>query len=59
MSHILKAITQGSGLGWLMGLTTTLFILTFLYWAWWAYGSHNRDRMEADSRLPLNDGAEL
>jgi cbb3-type cytochrome oxidase subunit 3 len=59
MSHILKALTHGSGLGWLMGITTTVFFLTFLYWAWWAYGSHNRARMDADSRLPLNDGVDL
>jgi cbb3-type cytochrome oxidase subunit 3 len=59
VSHILKEITRGSGLGWLMGITTTVFFLTFVYWAWWAYSSRNRARMEADSRLPLNDGADL
>jgi cbb3-type cytochrome oxidase subunit 3 len=59
VSHILKEITRGAGLGWLMGITTAVFFLTFLYWAWWAYNSQNRARMEADSRLPLNDGADL
>lgn len=59
MSHILKEITAGAGLGWLMGVTTAVFFLTFLYWAWWAYSGRNRARMEADSRLPLNDGVDL
>lgn len=58
MSHILREITRGASLGWLMGAITALFFLTFLYWGWYAYTARNRARWEAASRMPLNDGAD-
>jgi cbb3-type cytochrome oxidase subunit 3 len=58
MSHILREMTRGASLGWLMGVTTVVFFLTFLFWAWWAYTARNRARWEADSRMPFNDGAD-
>jgi cbb3-type cytochrome oxidase subunit 3 len=58
MNPIVKEAAEHSTLGWLMGLTTVLFVAAFLYWAWWAWSRKNKARWEADSRLPLNEGGE-
>jgi cbb3-type cytochrome oxidase subunit 3 len=58
MNPIINAASDGSTLGWLMGITTVVFIATFAYWTWWAYTARNKARWEADSRLPLNDGGD-
>jgi cbb3-type cytochrome oxidase subunit 3 len=58
MNPIVNAAADSSELGWLMGLTTVLFIATFVFWTWWAYTAKNKARWEADSRLPLNDGGD-
>jgi cbb3-type cytochrome oxidase subunit 3 len=58
MNPILKEAADGAQLGWLMGVTTVVFLAAFLFWMWWAWTSKNKARWEADSRLPLNDGGE-
>jgi cbb3-type cytochrome oxidase subunit 3 len=58
MNPIINAASANSELGWLMGITTVLFVATFAFWTWWAYASKNKARWEADSRLPLNDGGD-
>ncbi len=58
MNPIVNAAADGSELGWLMGITTVLFIAAFVFWSWWAYTKTNKARWEADSRLPLNDGGD-
>lgn len=58
MNPIVNAASGASELGWLMGITTVVFVATFAYWTWWAYTARNKARWEADSRLPLNDGGD-
>ena len=58
MNPIIREAADGAQLGWLMGLTTVVFVLAFLFWVWWAWTARNKTRWEADSRLPLNDGGE-
>ncbi|MEO8139394.1 MAG: CcoQ/FixQ family Cbb3-type cytochrome c oxidase assembly chaperone [Gemmatimonadota bacterium] len=58
MNPIIREAADGAQLGWLMALTTVVFVLAFLFWVWWAWTARNRARWEADSRLPLNDGGE-
>lgn len=58
MSSLFKQAAESVTLGWLLGVTTAIFIAAFLFWVWWAWAARNRARWEADSRLPLNDGGE-
>jgi cbb3-type cytochrome oxidase subunit 3 len=58
MNPLLKEAAESVSLGWMLGLTTVLFMAAFLFWIWWAWSSRNRARWEADSRLPFNDGGE-
>ena len=39
--------------GWIMGLTTIVFMACFIGWTLWAYSSANRERMNEAARLPL------
>jgi cbb3-type cytochrome oxidase subunit 3 len=43
---------------WVMGLMTTLFLVCFIGWAWWAYAEHNREEFEDAAMLPLTTGDE-
>ena len=58
MNPILHEAGASSQLGWLMGVTTVVFLAAFLFWTWWAWTAKNKARWEADSRLPLNDGGD-
>jgi cbb3-type cytochrome oxidase subunit 3 len=56
MNPVISEGARSVQLGWIMGIMTVLFLSGFLGWAWWAYRPGNRARMEADSRLPFEDG---
>ncbi|MFN8651796.1 MAG: hypothetical protein U0133_07820 [Gemmatimonadales bacterium] len=58
MNTVIKEAAQQVTMGWVLGYTTIVFIGVYLFWIWWAWSSSNRDRIEMDSRLPLNDGGE-
>jgi len=58
MNQVLKAAAEAVQLGWLLGITTAVFMLGFVFWVWWTWSGHNKSRWEADSRLPFNDGGE-
>lgn len=58
MNPLLREAAESVRLGWVLGLMTVLFLGSFLLWIWWAYRGRNRERWEADSRLPFNDGGE-
>jgi cbb3-type cytochrome oxidase subunit 3 len=58
MNPLLKEAAENVQLGWVLGSMTVLFLASFLFWIWWAWSDKNKARMEADSRLPLNDGGE-
>ena len=58
MNPLLKEAAEGIRLGWILGIMTALFLGSFIFWTWWAWSSKNKARMEADSRLPFNNGGE-
>ena len=58
MNEVYRTAGETAQLGWVMGLLTVLFLACFVYWAWWAYRSSNRARMEQASRLPFTDGGD-
>ncbi len=55
MNHVLAAAVVEYA--WVMGVTTVLFMVCFAGWAWWAYSSANRERLDEAARLPLEDDA--
>jgi cbb3-type cytochrome oxidase subunit 3 len=58
MNPLLKEAAGSVTLGWILGVTTVVFMVGFVFWAWWAWTSGNKARWEAHSRLPFNDGGE-
>ena len=58
MNPLLTEAAEGIRLGWIPGIMTALFLGSFVFWTWWAWSGRNKARMEADSRLPFNDGGE-
>lgn len=45
-----------SGLGWLAGSLTLVFMTTFVAFTWWAYNPANRAMHEETGRMPLDGG---
>ena len=58
MNPLIQEAADSVRLGWVMAVMTVLFLVSFIFWTWWAYRGANRARWEADSRLPFNDGGE-
>jgi cbb3-type cytochrome oxidase subunit 3 len=58
MNHVLEAAARQVTLGWVLGVTTVLFVGGFSFWVWWAYSGRNKARWEADRRLPFMDGGD-
>ena len=58
MNPIVREATERLPYGWILGVTTLVFMAGFLFWIWWAWTAKNKARWEADSRLPLNDGGD-
>ena len=46
-------------MGWLMGLMTALFLVSFLAWVWWAYTPRHKEMMDKAAQMPFDDGGEL
>jgi len=45
-----------SDLGWMMGLTTLLFIASMVGWTMWAFAPSRRKAMEDAANMPLDGG---
>jgi cbb3-type cytochrome oxidase subunit 3 len=58
MNPLLTEAAEGVRLAWILGIMTVLFLGSFVFWIWWAWTGRNKARMEADRRLPFNDGGE-
>ena len=54
MSQLLHG--SHSELGWLMGLTTVLFVSCMVAWTVWAFAPSRRQAMEDASRIPFEGG---
>lgn len=55
MNPLLNEASNSVQGGGLLGLMTALFLLTFLYWMWYAYAPSHRERMEEAGRMPFED----
>lgn len=55
MNPLFQTAAQNTELGWLLGLTTLLFLGSFLGWIAWAWSPSNRETLDAASRQPLDD----
>lgn len=54
MSQLMHGVH--SDLGWLMGLTTLLFISSMVGWTVWAFAPSRRQLMDQASRIPFDGG---
>jgi len=55
VNQVLHAGAEQAQYGWLMGVTTLVFLSTMVGWAAWAWWPSRRAEMEAASLLPLGD----
>jgi cbb3-type cytochrome oxidase subunit 3 len=54
--NVLHQGAEMARMGWLLGLTTLLFMAIQVGWAVWAYAPSQRQRMEEAARIPLDGG---
>lgn len=52
---VIRLAAETTDKGWLLGLTTLFFLLSFVGWAVWAYHPALRSSWEACGRIPLED----
>ncbi len=53
MNHVLTSAVIEHG--WILAVSTVLFIACFVGWTWWAYAGANRERLDEAARLPLRE----
>lgn len=58
MNPLLKEAAGAVSMGWLLGLMTVVFLVTFVAWIWYAWSPANRELMDDAARMPINDGGE-
>jgi cbb3-type cytochrome oxidase subunit 3 len=58
VNPVLELAAESVELGWLLGVMTVFFFVSFLAWAWWAYTPRHKAMMDEAARLPLMDGEE-
>jgi cbb3-type cytochrome oxidase subunit 3 len=58
MNPVFREAAEQLRLGWLMGVMTAVFLVTFLGWTWWAWSKRNQAALEEASRLPFQDGGD-
>jgi cbb3-type cytochrome oxidase subunit 3 len=58
MNPVFQQAAEQIRLGWLMGITTAVFLVVFVGWIWWSYSGRNGQALEDARRMPLDDGGE-
>jgi len=53
MNQVLHAGAATVQHGWLLGLTTVVFLVCFAGWTWWAFSARNAQRHNEAALLPL------
>lgn len=56
MNTLLREAGASVELGWLLGVVTVVFFVSFLYWTWYAYAPSRKEFMEQASRIPFEGG---
>ena len=55
MNTVPMQAAESAGLGWMLGITTLMFMALFVGWFVWLWSPGQAQNMEAASRLPLED----
>jgi cbb3-type cytochrome oxidase subunit 3 len=58
VNPVLDLAAESVSLGWLMGIMTVFFLVSFLAWIWWAYAPKRRAMMDEAALIPFTDGDE-
>jgi cbb3-type cytochrome oxidase subunit 3 len=56
MNPVLELAAENVRLGWLMGVMTVFFLVSFLAWVWWVYLPKNKAMMDEAALMPFTDG---
>ena len=56
MNDAMSTAAATADLGWVAGVMTAVFLVTFVVWTWYAYAPSQRKHMEEASRLPFDGG---
>lgn len=56
LNPLFQAAAENSDMGWLLGLMTLFFMVSFAGWLWYAMNPASRERWEAAGRMPFDDG---
>lgn len=56
MNPLTREAAASIEMGWLLGLMTAVFFVTFLYWVWYAYAPSRRKVMDDAAMLPFDGG---
>ena len=54
MNPVLELAAENVSLGWLMGVMTVFFLVSFLAWVWWAYPPKNKAMMDEAALIPVH-----
>lgn len=58
MNDVFRTAAQHVSHGWVLGVTTVLFVAVFAFWAWYALRPAHKQMLDDAARLPLNDGGD-
>jgi len=58
VNPVLNLAAESISLGWLMGIMTVFFLVSFLGWVWYAYTPSHKVMMEEAAQMPFTDGDE-
>jgi cbb3-type cytochrome oxidase subunit 3 len=56
MNPVLDLAAESVTLGWLLGVMTVFFLISFLGWVWWTYTPGHKAMLDEAAMLPFNDG---
>ena len=56
MNDLIREASGSVQGGWILGLVTVLFLISFLWWVWYAYAPSHKEMHDETARLPLEDG---
>jgi cbb3-type cytochrome oxidase subunit 3 len=56
MNQVLHEGAEMARMGWLMGMTTVVFLVSMVGWTVWAWAPGNRTWLEQAALLPLDGG---
>jgi len=58
MNPLLREAAQSVRFGWLLGVTTAVFLALFILWIGWAYAPGRKAALDDCARMPLDEGGD-